>query len=65
VTGAGKLIRGVTVAAVACVGLVAAVLSYRHQFELAAGHGEPALTARLLPLLTPTAGRFVARLRPC
>jgi len=48
-TGADKAIRGATVAAVACVGLVAAVLSYRHQYELAAGHGESALTARLVP----------------
>ncbi len=37
-------------AAVVCVGLVAAVLSYRHQFELAAGHGESRLTAKLLPI---------------
>jgi hypothetical protein len=49
VSGADKAIRGATVGAVACVGLVAAVLSYRHQFELAAGHGESALTARLVP----------------
>jgi hypothetical protein len=49
VSGADKAIRGATVAAVACVGLVAAVLSYRHQFELAAGHGESPLTARLVP----------------
>lgn len=48
-SGADKAIRGATVGAVACVGLVAAVLSYRHQFELAAGHGESALTARLVP----------------
>ena len=26
------------------------MLSYRHQFELAAGHGESALTAKLLPI---------------
>ena len=44
-----RLIRATTVVAVACVGLVAAVLSYRHQFELAAGHGESELTARLVP----------------
>jgi len=25
-------------------------LSYRHQFELAAGHGESALTAKLIPI---------------
>jgi hypothetical protein len=48
-TRADKAIRGATVAAVACVGLVAAVLSYRHQYELAAGHGESPLTARLVP----------------
>jgi hypothetical protein len=45
-----RVIRWTTVAAVAAVGLAAAVLSYRHQFELAAGHGESALTAKLLPI---------------
>jgi Protein of unknown function (DUF2637) len=45
-----RWIRAVTVAAVACVGLVAAVLSYRHQYELAVTHGESPLTARLVPL---------------
>lgn len=49
-TGAERAIRWSTVAAVAAVGLAAAVLSYRHQYELAAGHGESALTARLLPV---------------
>jgi hypothetical protein len=49
VTG-DKAIRWATVAAVAVVGLAAAVLSYRHQFDLAAGHGESALTAKLLPI---------------
>ena len=44
---ADRAIRAVTVAA---VGLVAAVLSFRHQYELAATHGESQLTARLLPL---------------
>lgn len=44
------LIRRATIAAVAAVGVIAAVISYRHQYELAAGHGESPLTARLLPL---------------
>jgi hypothetical protein len=47
---ADRLIRWLTTAAVAAVGLAAAVLSYRHQYELAAGLGESALTARLLPV---------------
>ncbi len=47
---ADRVIRWATIAAVATVGLSAAVLSYRHQFELAAGHGESALTAKLLPI---------------
>jgi Protein of unknown function (DUF2637) len=49
-TRADRVIRYSTVAAVAIVGLAAAVLSYRHQFGLAAGHGESALTAKLLPI---------------
>src|SRR6266700_5383362 len=49
-TGTDGAIRWFTIAAVASVGLAAAVLSYRHQFELAAGHGESALTAKLLPI---------------
>ncbi len=47
---ADRVIRWATVSAVASVGLAAAVLSYRHQFELAAGHGESALTAKLIPI---------------
>ena len=34
----------------ATVGLTAAVLSYKHQFEPAAGHGESAVTAKPLPI---------------
>ncbi len=49
-TRADRVIRYATVAAVSVVGLAAAVLSYRHQYELAAGHGESAVTARLLPV---------------
>jgi hypothetical protein len=45
-----KSIRYSTIAAVTAVGLAAAVLSYRHQFELAAGHGESVLTAKLIPI---------------
>ena len=44
-----KAIRRSTIAAVAVVGAVAAVLSFRHQYELALAHGESTLTARLLP----------------
>jgi hypothetical protein len=47
---ADRVIRYSTVTAVAAVGLAAAVLSYRHQFELAAGHGESELTAKLIPI---------------
>lgn len=46
----GKGLRWATVIAVSVVGLVAAVMSFRHQFDLALGHGESPLTARLLPL---------------
>lgn len=49
-TSADKWIRYITIAAVAAVGLAAAVLSYRHQFDLAANHGESAVTAKLLPI---------------
>jgi Protein of unknown function (DUF2637) len=45
-----KPVRYSTIAAVTAVGLAAAVLSYRHQFELAAGHGESVLTAKLIPI---------------
>ena len=38
-TRVDRVIRWSTVAAVDIVGLAAAVLSDRHQFELAAGHG--------------------------
>jgi hypothetical protein len=50
VMNADRVIRYSTIGAVASVGLTAAVLSYRHQFELAAGHGESALTDKLLPI---------------
>ncbi len=49
-TGTDRVIRWSAVGAVTAVGLAAAVLSYRHQFELAAGHGESALTAKLIPI---------------
>ena len=49
-TGTDRAVRWATIIAVGAVGLAAAVLSYRHQFELAAGHGESALTAKLIPI---------------
>jgi hypothetical protein len=45
----GRLIRITTALAVATVAAVAAVISYRHAYELARTHGETGITARLLP----------------
>jgi hypothetical protein len=44
-----RLIRITTALAVATVAAVAAVISYRHAYELVSTHGETGLTARLLP----------------
>src|SRR5262245_52195717 len=44
-----RLIRITTALAVATVAAVAAVISYRHAYELVSAHGESGLTARLLP----------------
>jgi Protein of unknown function (DUF2637) len=44
-----RLIRITTALAVATVAAVAAVISYRHAYELVSSHGEYGLTARLLP----------------
>ena len=44
-----RLIRITTALAVATVAAVAAVISYRHAYELVATHGETGITARLLP----------------
>jgi hypothetical protein len=44
-----KLIRITTAFAVAAVAAVAAVISYRHAYELVRSHGESGLTARLVP----------------
>jgi len=44
-----RLIRITTALAVATVAVVAAVISYRHAYELVSSHGESGLTARLLP----------------
>jgi hypothetical protein len=44
-----RLIRITTALAVATVAAVAAVISYRHAFELVSTHGETGITARLLP----------------
>lgn len=44
-----RLIRITTGFAVATVAVVAAVISYRHAYELVSTHGETGLTARLMP----------------
>jgi hypothetical protein len=44
-----KPIRVTTAFAVAAVAAVAAVISYRHAYELVRSHGESGLTARLVP----------------
>jgi Protein of unknown function (DUF2637) len=46
---ADRLIRITTALAVATVAAVAAVISYRHAYDLVSSHGESGLTARLLP----------------
>jgi hypothetical protein len=45
----GRLIRITTALAVATVAAVAAVISYRHAYELISTHGETGVTARLVP----------------
>jgi uncharacterized protein DUF2637 len=45
----GWLISITTALAVATVAAVAAVISYRHAYELVSTHGETGLTARLIP----------------
>jgi Protein of unknown function (DUF2637)/Homeodomain-like domain len=45
----GRLIRLTTGLAVATVAAVAAVISYRHAYELVSTHGETGVTARLVP----------------
>jgi len=44
-----RLIRITTALAVATVAAVAAVISYRHAYELVSTYGESGLTARLVP----------------
>ncbi len=44
-----RLIRITTALAVATVAAVAAVISYRHAYELVSTHGETGVTARLVP----------------
>lgn len=44
-----RLIRITAALAVAIVAAVAAVISYRHAYELVSSHGETGLTARLVP----------------
>jgi Protein of unknown function (DUF2637) len=44
-----RLIRFTTALAVATVAAVAAVISYRHAYELVRSHGESGVTARLVP----------------
>jgi hypothetical protein len=45
----GRLIRITTALAVVAVAAVAAVISYRHAYELVTTHGETGATARLVP----------------
>jgi hypothetical protein len=45
-----RVIRITTALAVAGVAAVAAIISYRHAYELVSTHGETGLTARLIPL---------------
>lgn len=44
-----RLIRIITALAVATVAAVAAIISYRHAYELVSTHGETGATARLIP----------------
>lgn len=46
---ADRLIRMTTALAVGAVAAVAAVISYRHAYELVSTHGETGVTARLVP----------------
>ena len=48
--GSERAIRWSTAAAVLGVAVVAAVVSYRHGYEVVRTHGESASTARLVPL---------------
>ncbi|GAB3979177.1 hypothetical protein GCM10029978_073860 [Actinoallomurus acanthiterrae] len=45
-----RIIRAITALAVIGVAAVAAVISYRHAYELVRSHGESGTTARLVPL---------------
>ncbi|MFD0854692.1 DUF2637 domain-containing protein, partial [Actinomadura adrarensis] len=45
-----RLTRITTALAVTLVAIVAAVISYRHAYELVSTHGESGLTARLVPI---------------
>ena len=45
-----RVIRATTALAVIGVAAVAAVISYRHAYELVRSHGESGTTARLVPL---------------
>lgn len=45
-----RLIRTTTAMAVLTVAVIAAIISYRHAYELVAAHGESGPTARLVPL---------------
>jgi Protein of unknown function (DUF2637) len=44
-----RLIRITTALAVVAVAVVAAIISYRHAYELVRSHGESVVTARLVP----------------
>src|SRR3954453_10249082 len=45
-----RLIRATTAMAVMTVAVIAAIISYRHAYELVRSHGESGTTARLVPL---------------
>ncbi len=45
-----RLIRITTAMAVTTVAMIAAIISYRHAYELVVTHGESGPTARLVPL---------------
>jgi len=61
VNAADRLIRVITAGTVVALGAIAAVVSYRHAYQVAATYGETGLTAALTPL-TPDGLVLVASL---
>ncbi len=45
-----RFIRASTAAVVVVIGAIAAVISYRHAYDVATAHGESGMTGRLVPL---------------